>query len=663
MKKTILIFTLFILFVLTNGSAQTGLWTDEGNYDISWYDETATEFTLTTPAQLAGLAKLVNDGNGFYGKTIKLGKDINLGAHCWWPIGDNSVSGFRGTFDGLKHSIVQLNMTGNYYKNENNIALFGRFNGNLHNLNMDNTCIISPDNVEVGAYISGLIGTLGYYDLYEIGKIVSNCTSRAVLKSPSESYTTGGIIATNRCPQARIENCINFSNITHGSHCGGIIAIASATTNLLNCENYGNISSKDKAGGIVAEANGDISFEGCINHGKITVNNDDKGYYSTAGGIAGATTGGRVICQFTSCINKGEIVSVSRAGGICGEKGSALKFYNCVNRGYVTAERSAGGITVGDNGTDTYIDRCTNFGTVKSFCSDYALLSGNDAKLYAAGICAWCADCINCSNRGEVSATGHSIGPRGTFADIICNGICGLGNAYNCFNSGALAANCHLEATEEGYWSRGMLSLSGIIDQGNANNSYNSGPLTHSFYVKNASYASRKFINGISANHLDIPITITHCYYVNEDIDYTPNGGNVGFIPFNEMQTQAFADQLNLGKTDLGNYKAASWIPDPDNENFPNFVALPTGLSVLNGDDIAQEHPLFIQSIVSTTAWLNMEIKEKTDVYLYNLNGMLTDKLSIETNRIDISQYENGNYIIIVKGKDIYKRGKLIIKH
>ena len=47
--------------------------------DLSWYDGTDTEFTLTTPAQLAGLAALVNSNTtDFAGKTIRLGADISL---------------------------------------------------------------------------------------------------------------------------------------------------------------------------------------------------------------------------------------------------------------------------------------------------------------------------------------------------------------------------------------------------------------------------------------------------------------------------------------------------------------------------------------------------------------------------------------------------------
>lgn len=58
--------------------------------DLSWYDGTDTEFTLTTPAQLAGAAALVNSNTAdFAGKTIRLGADISLLRYVepgkpWW---------------------------------------------------------------------------------------------------------------------------------------------------------------------------------------------------------------------------------------------------------------------------------------------------------------------------------------------------------------------------------------------------------------------------------------------------------------------------------------------------------------------------------------------------------------------------------------------------
>lgn len=90
-------------------------WQTEGNPDTSWYDASATEYTLDTAEELAGLAKLVYDGNNFSGKTVKLGADIDLGDYLWTPIGQTGGYGakayFQGAFDGQGNTISNLYIT------------------------------------------------------------------------------------------------------------------------------------------------------------------------------------------------------------------------------------------------------------------------------------------------------------------------------------------------------------------------------------------------------------------------------------------------------------------------------------------------------------------------------------------------------------------------
>ena len=47
----------------------------DGAVDLSWYNGTDTEFTITTARQLAGVNSNAAD---FAGKTIRLGADISL---------------------------------------------------------------------------------------------------------------------------------------------------------------------------------------------------------------------------------------------------------------------------------------------------------------------------------------------------------------------------------------------------------------------------------------------------------------------------------------------------------------------------------------------------------------------------------------------------------
>lgn len=80
-----------------------------GEIDTDWYKAEQSEFTLVSGAELAGLAQLVNGGNTFAGKTVKLGANINLSNTAWTPIGLNGDQiGFAGTFDGQGYIISNL---------------------------------------------------------------------------------------------------------------------------------------------------------------------------------------------------------------------------------------------------------------------------------------------------------------------------------------------------------------------------------------------------------------------------------------------------------------------------------------------------------------------------------------------------------------------------
>ena len=86
---------------------------DGATQDTTWYtnNTSASEYTISTPVELAGLATLVNAGTQtFSGKTITLAADLNLGGQDWTPIGDgfDEQKMFQGTFDGAGHRILGL---------------------------------------------------------------------------------------------------------------------------------------------------------------------------------------------------------------------------------------------------------------------------------------------------------------------------------------------------------------------------------------------------------------------------------------------------------------------------------------------------------------------------------------------------------------------------
>ena len=96
---------LALLAALAPGPAQAENWLDVA--DTSWYDEAQTEFTISTEAQLAGLAKLIGERKFFEGKTVRLDRDLDLTTKEWTSPGPSN-NGFRGTFNGRGH-YIELN--------------------------------------------------------------------------------------------------------------------------------------------------------------------------------------------------------------------------------------------------------------------------------------------------------------------------------------------------------------------------------------------------------------------------------------------------------------------------------------------------------------------------------------------------------------------------
>ncbi len=93
----------------------------DGTVDTSWYNDTDSEFTLTTAEQLAGLALLAGTTDQFEGKTINLTADVDLAGQSFAPIGTTGTRDdrnrlitepFKGTFDGNGHTISNISQSG-----------------------------------------------------------------------------------------------------------------------------------------------------------------------------------------------------------------------------------------------------------------------------------------------------------------------------------------------------------------------------------------------------------------------------------------------------------------------------------------------------------------------------------------------------------------------
>ena len=185
----------------------------DGTADTSWYNETDTEFVLNSAGKLAGLAKLIDGGNTFEGKTIKLATDVDLGNKLFDPIGSyRKDKAFKGTFDGKGHTISNLSqntweLDNGYYYSDCGLGLFGAVeDGHIKNLVVD------------GADISGESALCG-----TIASVAHNATFENItIKNANVAdyqYYSGGIVGW-ASGKIKIINCNIDESTTIGAQWG-----------------------------------------------------------------------------------------------------------------------------------------------------------------------------------------------------------------------------------------------------------------------------------------------------------------------------------------------------------------------------------------------------------------------------------------------------------
>ena len=169
----------------------------DGDIDVGWYGEQGEgPYHISTAAELAGLAKLVNEGNTFYDKTIYLDSDIQLNdtenweswgttapTNEWTAIGtEYNFHPFRGTFDGQGHTISGIYIN----NNSSQQGLFGYVNngGTVKNLSVMDSYIKAED------FVGGIIG-------WNNGGTVSDCSYSGTVTGTASSVYVGGIAGGN----------------------------------------------------------------------------------------------------------------------------------------------------------------------------------------------------------------------------------------------------------------------------------------------------------------------------------------------------------------------------------------------------------------------------------------------------------------------------------
>ena len=277
-------FIMLISLLPVTALAGEAVW-DGTTVDTNWYDDNtnAAEFTISDSADLAGLAKLVNAGNNFSDKTIKLTADIDLNGKEWTPIGNNTNK-FEGNFDGAKADGIGNYTISNLYINKPNksdVGLFGfTQSGEVKNFTLRNAKVTGY--LDVGAVagtpytskysnidVTGLIQVEGFsYVGGAFGKnVYANITDVDVtgdkgsyVKADSVenglAYRTylGGLIGFMGEGSHTVSGCDVKIDVI-GSTCdvGGILGILHYGNTMTNCTYNGSLALTDPDADVGAE--------------------------------------------------------------------------------------------------------------------------------------------------------------------------------------------------------------------------------------------------------------------------------------------------------------------------------------------------------------------------------------------------------------------------
>lgn len=272
--------------------------------DVSWYNTTDTTFSLSNAAQLAGLAKLVQNGNTFENKTIELSVNADLGAHIWIPIGYNHQKPFKGIFKGNNHTLTNLMIN---RENGDYLGLFGFTSGaQISDITVDTAKIQGKDTMGT------LIGNM-------LGGSLKNAHAKniTIVAQYNPAFTTSGYNTGGLCgsavTDALVENCSAQGYVGGFVQIGGLIGSPWNKAIIRKSSFTGTVEGAHIVGGFVGfstfafGANREVVIENC--YAKATVSGQDK-----VGGFYGSLANGII----KSCYAAGTVTSDGSVGAFMG---------------------------------------------------------------------------------------------------------------------------------------------------------------------------------------------------------------------------------------------------------------------------------------------------------------------------------------------------------
>ena len=240
---------ILLCLVATHVSAQD-LW--DGTTASSFYGGSGTEsdpYQIRTGAELVYFANLVNSGDNFSGKYVKLMNDIDMNKHSF-----SVTELFAGTFDGGGKFVKMM------LGQPTNNNPFMKVSGRIHHLGV----VIDLENEYKGVYY-GLIALV--YNLYEYA-ILEDCyyniqaTNDIFYYQPTLAYNNNGIIQ-NCCAVGRFHVYGGYTTTTGGQ----LVQNNNETGIIENC--YAKVNEGQTTYGVPLPIA--ITNKGTINHNSTNI--------------------------------------------------------------------------------------------------------------------------------------------------------------------------------------------------------------------------------------------------------------------------------------------------------------------------------------------------------------------------------------------------------
>ena len=354
MKKLFFIVSSFVC------ASMAAVW--NGTSDVSWYSDDAQVFNLTTSEQLAGLAKLVNSGNTFEGKTITLGADFFLNdttgigdgtwskkkLNAWTPIG-TAANPFKGKIDGLAGT-TKRKIYGLYVNSGSDYAgLFGFVSGTTIS-----TLDLLAGSVKGGNYVGSLVGKSLETNIANVhaevpisgkdyvggivgfGHTVSNSSHVGDVNGMDWVGGLAGVIDYG------VSESHSIGNVKGDEYVGGLIgldsvSVPSTVKTLLISKSYsqGTVMGDNVVGGLIGKLKKtsaiQIVLDSCYhNQGNVV------GSYDFVGGLVGDA-----MASIKNSYSEADVSGHDYVGGLAGYADS---IYNSYSKGNVVGRCDVGGL-------------------------------------------------------------------------------------------------------------------------------------------------------------------------------------------------------------------------------------------------------------------------------------------------------------------------------